>query len=131
MPDAPEPDWARVLFGDTSAVEVIGWILAFAVLMTLLVKLWPVLSRFVRTVNSITQLPEFIDRTDATLKAQDALIVEMHHELSYNNETSLKDALLRTELGQKASVAQAQALAESVDQLRADLEISRNPKPKE
>ena len=115
------PDWASVLFGDMAAVEVFLWIVAVGGLIALAIKLWPVLSRFVRTVNSITQLPEFMDRTDATLKAQDALIKEIHHESMYNDETSMKDAVRRTELGVKAAVKVAVAHTESLDAIRAEI----------
>jgi hypothetical protein len=83
------------------------WLLPFVIVTFVLVLLfmlgrglyraWPAIKQFVLTVNAITGLPEFMERTDATLAGQDEKIAEIHHEVHFNNGSSVKDSAVRTE----------------------------------
>ena len=48
-------------------------------------------------MDALTTLPEFMADTTATLKSQDEKIAEIHHEVQYNNGTSVKDSIERIE----------------------------------
>jgi nitrate/TMAO reductase-like tetraheme cytochrome c subunit len=65
-------------------------------------KAWPLLKAFVLTVISIQGLPEFMVSTTATLEQQNQKIEEIHHEVNYNNGSSVKDAVSRLEVGQRS-----------------------------
>lgn len=65
---------------------------------------WRTISGFVATINALAGLPvaltdqaEFRIRTTATLAAQDLKIEEIHHEVHFNNGSSVKDAIERIE----------------------------------
>lgn len=65
---------------------------------------WQTLSGFVATINALGALPgalisqeDFRIRTTATLAAQDLKIEEIHHEVHFNNGSSVKDAIERIE----------------------------------
>jgi len=63
-------------------------------------------------MDALTTLPEFMADTTATLKSQDEKIAEIHHEVQYNNGTSVKDSIERIEdhLGIRKPLAVAQPL---------------------
>lgn len=77
------------------------WLLPFVIVVAVLVILflmvravvraWPTIKQFVLTVNAITGLPEFMERTDQK-------IAEIHHETHKNDGSSIKDSSDRTEL---------------------------------
>jgi len=96
--------WAE----SVSLWQVVGWTagLVGAVLFVVWFKRkgWPWLQAFARAiiktaevVNAVQELPEFITRTDATLAAQDEQIADIHHEVHFNNGSSVKDAVTRVE----------------------------------
>ena len=67
-------------------------------------KSWPVARAFVVTINALAELPvalsdqaAFRVMTTATLAAQDLKIEEIHHEVHFNNGSSVKDAIERIE----------------------------------
>ena len=74
-----------------------------------------------KTIDSIQGLTAFMAATTATLAGQVDLIAEIHHESMYNNETSMKDAVVRTELGVKAAVEVAAANTESLAAIRVEI----------
>jgi len=121
-------EWAIALFGDATIVQGVAWVGAFVGLVFVVVKAWPWLKRAVRLVDALAQLPDFIDRTDKTLAGQDMKIEQIHHEVNYNNGSSVKDAVSRIELGMKATYDQISELNEADAAIRADLENTR-PKP--
>ncbi|MFE4469562.1 hypothetical protein ACFRFH_12175 [Leifsonia sp. NPDC056824] len=89
---------------------------------------WRVLSTFVTTMNSLADLPDelakqrrFRSRTTQTLAAQDRKIDTIHHEVNYNNGSSVKDALGRVEKEQKAQTELIAGLTESVAKLRDEI----------
>lgn len=105
-------DVGVTLFGDATIAQAIGWATAAIAALIVLVKAWPWLKRTVRTVDALAQLPDFIDRTDTTLesqteilKAQNEKIVEVHHEVNFNNGSSVKDAVIRIEKALRAQTA--------------------------
>lgn len=69
-------------------------------------KGWPWLKAFAKAIiktsqviDAVQELPEFIARTDKTLETQNERIGEIHHEVHYNNGSSVKDAVRRVENG--------------------------------
>ena len=96
---------------------------ALWVIVRLLMRFWPFLRKVMALTSALAllptligplgQLPDFmkttgealtaqkgkIEEIHASLNEQDEKIAEIHHETSYNNETSMKDALRRVELG--------------------------------
>lgn len=69
-------------------------------LFVLVRRAWRALSVVIRigdALPALVKLPAFMDRTDATLEAQNAKIDEIHHEVNYNNGSSVKDAIARVE----------------------------------
>ena len=74
------------LFNSETAVQAILWLAALSVLLGFVVKLWPVVSKFVATVNALSDLPEKL-----------RLLDEVHHEVRPNTGTSLNDSVRRTE----------------------------------
>jgi len=51
---------------------------------------WKFISQFVNTINALSDLPEFIERTNDRID-------DIHHEVHYNNGSSVKDAVARVE----------------------------------
>lgn len=113
------PEWLTFLLADTSALQLVFWIIAISALIGTIVKLWPSLTAFVRIVNATAGLPDFIERTDATLLAQDEKIAEIHHEVNYNNGGSVKDAVSRVETGVAGLYVKVQELADADASLAA------------
>lgn len=88
------------------------WVLAVAAVVAFVggaIKVvpgaWRGISRFVSTINALSALPEDLAKQDAfreqvkiTLEKQDEKIAEIHHEVNYNNGSSVKDAVRRVEL---------------------------------
>lgn len=92
-------------------------------------KGWPWLKSFAKAIlntaqiiDSVKELPEFIARTDATLAGQDTKIAEIHHEVHYNNGSSVKDAVRRVETGVAGLYDEIAELKEADAALRRDME---------
>jgi len=104
-------EWAE----SVSLWQLVGWsagavaFIGFVVFMRK--KGWPwilgtarAVLTFARVVDAVQELPDFIERTDKTLeaqnkilKSQDKQIADIHHEVHYNNGSSVKDAVKRIE----------------------------------
>lgn len=82
--------WLRKVMALTSAL---------ALLPTLIVPLGQLPAFMKDTSLHLKEQKGKIDEIHTSLDEQDAKIAEIHHETSYNNETSMKDALRRVELG--------------------------------
>ena len=80
-----------------SALQPVGWVIGALAVIAFFVKGWPKLRAFVKVMDALTTLPEFMADTTATLKSQDEKIAEIHHEVQYNNGTSVKDSIERIE----------------------------------
>lgn len=94
-------------------------------------KGWPWLKSFAKAIlntadliDSVKGLPAFIERTDATLEAQDTKIAEIHHEVHYNNGSSVKDAVDRVERGVKAVYDE---LTQADAEIRRQIEDTKEP----
>ena len=99
-------------------------------------KGWPWLKAFAKAVintaqiiDSVKGLPDFIERTDAanadvraTLAGQDKKIAEIHHEVHYNNGSSVKDAVRRVETGVAGLYDEIADLKEADAAIRRDME---------
>lgn len=124
-------DQLRTLMGDLSAVQLVLWVLAAIAVIVFIVKMWPLISRFVATVNALADLPaklETINAIEAKLVKIESQVQEIHHETHFNSGTSIKDATVRIE----DKVDAMQELMESGDaDLGArvdDIENTINPK---
>jgi len=109
-------------FGD--AWPWLQWVIAVAAVVAFLgaairvvPAVWRSVKRFIQTVDSLADLPEelvsqkqFREETTQTLASQDTKIAEIHHEVNFNNGSSVKDSITRVE----ASVT---ALRKDVDEL--------------
>lgn len=96
------------------------WILAAAAVVTFVVgairgipPAWRAISKFVATINALSALPEDLEKQDAfreqvkiTLAAQDVKIEQIHHEVNYNNGTSVKDGITRVEKKVDGAIAE-------------------------
>lgn len=140
-------------FWDTvSVLQIVGWILGVLGIVAFAVKGWPTVRKFVAFVDALFSLPAFIARTDITLDAQDVKIEAIHHEVNFNNGSSVKDgvtraenALGRVELGVRglydrvdaldaadiAATAIVAKLREDLDQTLTSEQIQRITNPKE
>ncbi|TIH34984.1 hypothetical protein [Subtercola vilae] len=106
-------DWFKYLFGDTPIAPVVLTFVAITVLGVIAYRVWPVIKRLVSTLTALEKLPDFMDKQesfrqnttatlhkqDESLASQDVKIQEIHHEVNYNNGTSVKDAVERVEEG--------------------------------
>ena len=119
-------DWT--FLESISLFQIAVVILAMWVVFKLLLRFWPFLRKVMDFTSTLSKLAPFMERTDATLAAQDKKIADIHHELSYNNETSVKDALRRVELGVKGLYDRADAADQSDAEIREELERT-HPKP--
>ena len=123
-------DQLRALMGDLSAVQLVLWVLAAIALVIFVVKLWPLVTKFVATVNALADLPaklETINTIETKVVGIEAQVKEIHHETHFNSGTSIKDATVRIE----QKVDGLQELMESADSEIAervdDLENTLNP----
>ena len=79
-------DQLTTLFGDVTVVQAVLWIMAACVFVFLVWKLWPVVRKFVDTVDALGDLPEKLQ-----------LLERIDHELHPNSGLSLRDSMDRTE----------------------------------
>lgn len=93
------PPWLRDWMHTVTLWDLALWLAAAIALVALAKKGWPALKRFatrlsafIRTVDAVAGLPEFIERTNRKID-------EIHHEVNYNNGSSVKDAARRIEQG--------------------------------
>jgi hypothetical protein len=93
----PEADFSWL--GQINLWQVAVFIIALYIIFRLLVKFWPWLRKLMTLTQALADLPAFIARTDSTLSAQDVKIDDIHHEVQYNNGSSVKDAIKRVEEG--------------------------------
>lgn len=91
--------------------DVMTWIVTGILAMIVLSRAWPVIRRFVSTGDAIGGLPELITLVNALGSKVDVLgpkvdaltsqVEEIHHEVTLNDGSSVKDAVNRTESGVK------------------------------
>lgn len=105
------------IFGDMPAITVVFWVLAIVALITFLVKAWPAIRHAVEVVDALRQLPSLVTEMNTTTTALGSLrtqVTEIHHEVHFNNGSSVKDATGRIEAG-------VAGLYERIDQTDSDL----------
>lgn len=88
------------IFGDLTVVQLILWVVALGTLAFVVVKLWPVIKKFVATVDALSDLPAKlpkIDRIEKKVAAIETKVQDIHHETHLNSGTSIKDATIRIE----------------------------------
>lgn len=93
------PEW---LSGVDPAQAVVV-VLVMAGVLWVTVKVWPVLRRMVQTVDTLSDLPERLQRIERQVGI-------VRGEVTHNGGTSLKDAVRRVEQGQAAQDAQLERL---------------------
>jgi uncharacterized coiled-coil protein SlyX len=76
--------------------------------------------------QALADLPAFIERTDHTLDEQNVKIGEIHHEVQYNNGSSVKDAIARVEEG----VAGLYEHVADIDERTQPGPVTRKPPPR-
>jgi hypothetical protein len=113
------PDWAQPLIVWGSILAVIGVLFGFVR------KIWPAVKKMVKLTDSLDNLPQFMITTAATLEQQDVKIEQIHHEVNYNNGSSVKDAVKRVEIGVADMLTQQEKdrklTAESLTELKLRL----------
>lgn len=125
------PEWAQWLVILAIVIAAVLAVIGF------IRKVWPVLSRFVKTMDALNDLPQFMVTTARTLADQDVKIEQIHHEVNYNNGSSVKDSVARVETGVKGIYKRLDDADTDRRELREDLERTRpaarkrTPKPKE
>lgn len=137
------PEWFTAWAETVSLFDAILWLAAVVAVFLFVKRGWPAVKKFanalfafVKIVDSVAGLPAFIERTDDTLaeqtetlavqgdtlEAQDVKIQEIHHELSWNQESSVKDAVRRVEMGIKGLYDEVDKLHAADDLMAADIE---------
>ncbi len=110
------PVWAQIVIEIT---VVLGFL---AALFPLARRAWKALGVLIKVgdaIPALVGLPDFIDRTDKTLKEHGEQIAEIHHEVQFNNGSSVKDAVGRVEGAQKTNTAAIRRIERGVKGLYA------------
>lgn len=132
------PDWLSFLLADTSALQLVFWVIAIGALIAVIVKLWPFMRNAVQIVDALVTLPAL----KASVEKMQAQVTSIHHELHPNGGTSMNDAVRRMEgtterleigvkglYDQVADLAEADKRLEAADErIRADFEQTNPPK---
>jgi hypothetical protein len=69
---------------------IIWTVFLIAVILTTFIKIWPFISKVVRTIDIISELPDRLDKIEARLMG-------VEYEVKTNNGSSIKDAVKRIE----------------------------------
>ena len=80
------PGWVQDLFDGISAADFLLWTGVIFAAVVAIVKVWPFISNAVDIVDALVKLPDLAKKVD-----------EIHHEVHYNNGSSVKDAVTRIE----------------------------------
>jgi len=112
-------DWTAL--GAVSGIQTLATICAIAaglyVITRFLIRFWPWLKKVIRFFDALAELPVFMVSTNKTMAEQNARLADIHHEVHYNNGTSVKDSMERVELGVKGIYHRLDGLEESVEDL--------------
>lgn len=119
--------WAE----SVSLWQVIGWGAAVVGVVLFFWKGWPWLRKtataivhFAQIVDAVQELPAFIERTDKTLDSQNKSIADIHHEVHYNNGSSVKDGVQRVETGLAGLHVEVAMVASELAQAKESLTLS-------
>lgn len=106
-----------------SVAQAALWVAGSLAVITFIVKAWPFIRNTFRILDALVRLPDVVEKVD-----------EIHHEVHYNNGSSVKDAVRRVEkkLGQvEEGVAGLYRRADASDladaNLRRELENTHPP----
>lgn len=69
---------------------IIWTVFLIAVILATLIKIWPFISKVVRTIDIISELPDRLDKIEVRLMG-------VEYEVKTNNGSSIKDAVKRIE----------------------------------
>jgi hypothetical protein len=100
-----------------SVATISALIAGLYVLTRFLIRFWPWLKKVIAFFDALAQLPVFMVDTNKTMAEQNAKLADIHHEVHYNNGTSVKDSMERVELGVKGIYHRLDGLEESVEVL--------------
>jgi hypothetical protein len=89
IPLSPEQFWETV-----SVAQAVVWIVAAFAVLVFVVKAWPFIRNMFNILDALVQLPKYMSDTTERLES-------IHHEVNYNNGSSVKDAIVRVESGTK------------------------------
>lgn len=106
-----------------SVAQAVVWVLGGFAVLTFVVKAWPFIRNTFRILDALVRLPEIIGKVD-DMTAQ---VAEIHHEVHYNNGSSVKDAVRRVEEGVQGLYLRADASDLADQRLREELERT-NPR---
>ncbi len=76
-------EWLSDYANDLTLIQTLVWVGAAITIVTYLVKAYPVIRQFMRTIEALADLPDFMAKAD--------------RELTDNHGSSLKDAIRRIE----------------------------------
>jgi len=115
----PVFDWAWAW--QVNPVQTLATICAIIaglyVLTRFLIRFWPWLKKVIAFFDALAQLPVFMVDTNKTMAEQNVKLADIHHEVHYNNGTSVKDSMERVELGVKGIYHRLDGLEDSVEEL--------------
>lgn len=87
IPLTPDQFWQTV-----SVAQAVVWFVAAFAVLAFIVKAWPFIRNVFNVLDALSTLPKFMQETSEKLKS-------IHHEVNYNNGSSVKDAITRIESG--------------------------------
>lgn len=93
---------------DTSLIAVIAWLVIGVIVILFLWKIWPLISKAVRSIDALGTLEQHMIKTNAKLKEMDTRLAEIHHETHKNDGSSIKDAVTRIENKQWSEIEAAE-----------------------
>jgi uncharacterized protein YoxC len=109
--------WAGEVNAWQTLATICVIIVALFVVARFLIRFWPWLKKLIRGVDAVIALPDFMEKTTEGMTSQTKKLDDIHHEVHYNNGTSVKDAMARVELGVKGIYHRIDALEEAVEDL--------------
>lgn len=89
IPLTPEEFWNTV-----TVAQAVLWVVGGFAVLAFVVKAWPFIRNMFNILDALVSLPEYMKETSAKLES-------IHHEVNYNNGSSVKDAITRIEAGVK------------------------------
>jgi hypothetical protein len=87
IPLTPEEFWETV-----SVAQAVVWFVGAFAVLAFVVKAWPFIRNMFNILDALVNLPKYMDDTSEKLES-------IHHEVNYNNGSSVKDAITRIESG--------------------------------
>jgi hypothetical protein len=136
------PRWIIELLEAVNLWEALIWIVGVGAALAWLIRFGPRAWRGAKALAkgflnaadilaAVQGLPAFIDRADRRHAALEQKVGEIHHEVHYNNGSSIKDSQLRTEKVIEQEILPAIVKLSEVDDYLAE-EIERtNPTRRE